>query len=73
MVARVKAAKGFASFTFGVMTAVSLIGGGYVLTEKNNFAVNLAMIAVVFILNVYISFTLNSSEAIDVYYKGKGA
>ncbi|NLP26035.1 MAG: hypothetical protein GX365_01610 [Clostridiales bacterium] len=73
MVARVKAAKGFASFTFGVMTAVSLIGGGYVLTEKNNFAVNLAMIAVVFILNVYISFTLNSSEAIDAYYKGKGA
>ena len=72
MVARFKAAKGFASFIFGVMTAVSLIGGGYVLTEKTNFAVNLAMIAVVFILNVYISFSLNSSEAIDAYYKGKG-
>lgn len=70
MIARSKAAKGFASFIFGVMTAVSLLGGGYILTEKTNFAVNLGMIAAVFVMNVFISFSLNSSEAIDVYYKG---
>lgn len=73
MLARSRAAKGLASFVFGLMTAVSLIGGGYILTEKTNFAVNLAMIIVVFVLNVYISFSLGSSEAIDLYYKGKNS
>ena len=72
MIARSKVAKGFASFIFGVMTAVSLLGGGYILTEKTNFTLNLGMIVAVFAINVFISFSLNSSEAIDVYYKGNG-
>ncbi len=73
MIARSKVVKGFVSFIFGVMTAVSLLGGGYILTEKTSFTLSLGMIVAVFAINVFISFSLNSSEAIDVYYKGNGA
>lgn len=71
MLFRSKFVKGFASFIFGLMIVLSLVVGGYILTAKSSFGLSFGVLLAVIAINVYISFTLNGNESVDLYYKHK--